>query len=346
MEKEYRIRAARKDEHIKIFMQAAPGSDNGFKDVVLQNNALPEIDFANISTACSFLDKTIDMPIMINAVTGGTDYTGEINEQLARLSKECNIPMAVGSQTIAIHNKSMQDSFKLVRDINPQGLVIANVSANSSLENVKEAIEMISADAVQLHLNTAQEICMVEGDRIFKGILNNIKNIVYEIEIPVIVKEVGFGISYEAARKLYHAGVKYIDTGGKGGTNFVAIEDQRNKEEDYAFLHGWGITTALSLLECKQVNSELKIICSGGISKSEDIVKAMSMGASITGISGLLLRELLNNGYDAARDKIRRLQHEIKVFMLLLGAENMEKLSKTHYLLKGELLQLYKQKFA
>ena len=344
-EKDDKTRATRKDDHIKLFMQSTSAKNNGFKDIVIQNNALPEINFEDISTDQVFLDKVIDMPIMINAVTGGTDYTYDINKQLAELSMTYNIPMAVGSQTIAIHDISKQESFKIVREINKAGIIIANVSANSSYDSVCEAIEMVAADAIQLHLNTAQEICMREGDRDFKGILNNIKNIVHEAKVPVIVKEVGFGISYEAAKKFHHVGVKYVDTGGKGGTNFIAIEDSRNKDIDYSFLKHWGIPTALSLLECRNVSRDLHIICSGGITKGEEIVKAITMGAAITGISGLILRELLDKGYDGAKACIEKLQHEMKVFMLLLGAEDIEKLSKTNYLLKGELQQLYKQKF-
>jgi isopentenyl-diphosphate delta-isomerase len=282
---------------------------------------------------------------MINAMTGGTEYTYKINEQLAKLSMACNIPMAVGSQTIAIHDKNIQESFKIVREINKLGIIIANVSANSSYENVVEAVDMIAANAIQLHLNTAQEICMIEGDRNFKDILNNIRNIVHEVKVPVIVKEVGFGISYESAKKLYNVGVKYIDIGGRGGTNFIDIEDSRNKESDYSFLKHWGIPTALSLLECKHVSRELRVICSGGITNAEEIVKAVTMGAALTGISGVILRELLDNGYDAAKAAIDKLQYQMKVFMLLLGAENIENLSKVNYLLKGELHQQYKQKF-
>jgi isopentenyl-diphosphate Delta-isomerase len=340
-----KIRTIRKDEHIKLFMQSTSAKDNDFRDIVIQNNALPEINFNNISTGHVFLDKMIDMPVMINAVTGGTDYTYDINKQLAQLSLAFNIPMAVGSQTIAIHDITKQESFKIAREINKTGVIIANVSANSSYDNVCKAIEMIAADAIQLHLNTAQEICMREGDRNFKGILNNIKNIVHEVKVPVIVKEVGFGISYETAKKLHNVGVKYIDIGGKGGTNFIAIEDSRNKDVDYSFLKHWGIPTALSLLECKNASRDLYIICSGGITKAEEIIKAITMGAAITGISGLLLRELLDKGYEGAKACIEKLQYELKVFMLLLGAEDIEKLSKVNYLLKGELQQVYKQKF-
>lgn len=340
-----KLRAARKDEHIKLFMKSLSTKDNGFKDIVLQNNALPEIDFDIINTSCVFLGKSSSIPVMINAVTGGTEYTYEINRQLAMLSKEFNIPMAVGSQTIAINNKSTRDSFRIVREVNESGIIIANVSANSNYDNVCEAIEMIGADAVQLHLNAAQEICMPEGERKFQGISSNMKNIVQTVKVPVIIKEVGFGISYETAKKLYNAGVKYIDIGGKGGTNFIDIENSRNEEIDYTFLKHWGISTAQSLLECKNISRDMHVICSGGITKAEEVVKAMVMGAAITGVSGLLLRELLDNGYDAAKSCIERLRHQIKVFMLLLGADNIEKLTKTNYLLKGELYQMYKQKF-
>ncbi len=339
------IRASRKDEHINMFLQHPNENHNLFCDIVLQNNALPEIDFEEISTSHIFLNKSIDLPIMINAVTGGTDYTAEINEKLAILARDFNIPIAVGSQTIAIQNKQAENSFKIVREINKEGIVIANIGANNSYEDACRAIDMIQADALQLHLNTPQEICMQEGERHFKGTLANITQIVKQTKIPVIVKEVGFGISYEVARKLHQVGVEYIDVGGKGGTNFIAIEAGRNKENDYSFLKQWGIPTALSLLECRKSSSNMKIICSGGITKAEEVVKAMCMGAAISGISGLILRELLDNGFEAATATISKIKYEVKVFMLLLGAQNVEKLAKTPYQLKGELYQLYKQKF-
>lgn len=338
-------RAFRKDEHIKMFLQHRNGNHNYFQDVILQNNALPEIDFEDIDTRCKFMGKTIAMPIMINAVTGGTEYTADINEKLATLSRDYNIPMAVGSQTIAIHDKQAEYSFKIVREINKEGIIIANVSANSSPENALRAVDMIQADALQLHLNTVQEICMQEGDRHFKGILSNISTIIHQAKVPVIVKEVGFGISYEVAGKLLQAGVKYIDVGGTGGTNFAAIEAGRNTERDFSFLKHWGIPTALSLLECRSASPELKLICSGGITKAEEVVKAVSMGACITGISGLILRELLENGIKAAGDTIEDLNYQMRVFMLLLGARNIEKLSKVPYYMKGELFELYQQKF-
>jgi isopentenyl-diphosphate delta-isomerase len=345
IEKDFIQRAARKDEHIEMFLKTFRSGNNGFQDVVLQNNALPETNFGDVSTECHFLRKIIGMPMMINAMTGGTDYTYRLNRQLALLAREFCIPIAVGSQAVALQKESSCNSFQIVRRLYPQGIVIANLSAGSSYEDICQAVEMISADAIQLHLNVPHEISMKEGERCFAGILQNIQENICRLKIPVIVKEVGFGISYETARKLYHAGVKYIDIGGRGGTNFIDIEAARNPGMDYSFLRHWGISTAQSLLECRNVSRDLTLICSGGLTKGEEICKALVMGAGLTGISGLVLKALLEEGYDAAKARIAHIQHQLKVIMLLLGAGEIEKLSKTTYLLKGELHQLYKQKF-
>lgn len=345
IEREYVQRAVRKDEHIEMFLKTSEAGCNGLQDVVLQNNALPELDFEDISTETRLFQKNIGIPMMINAITGGTDYTYQLNKQLATLAREFRIPIAVGSQAIALQNREARGSFQVVRELYPEGVVIANLSARSSYQNICEAIAMIEADAIQLHLNTPQEITMKEGERCFAGILHNIEDNVSRLKVPVIIKEVGFGISYEAARKLHHAGVKYIDIGGRGGTNFISIEAARNREMDYSFLEHWGISTAQSLLECRNVSRELTLICSGGITKGEEICKALAMGARLAGVSGYILKALLERGYDAAKAELEKIQYQLKVIMLLLGAGEIEKLSQTTYLLKRELYQLYKQKF-
>ncbi len=335
------IRQTRKDEHIKCFMDANTRSSNGFEDVVLLNNSLPEADFDEISTEYVFLNKYIDSPLMINAMTGGTEHTGEINRKLSRLAVKFNIPIAVGSQTIAFDDPKAADTFKRVREINKDGIVIANLSANMDIDSAYKAIDMIEADALQLHLNVAQELCMAEGDRCFRGALENIKEISALSGVPVIVKETGFGMSYETAVRLYDAGVKYIDISGKGGTNFVCIESLRNTERDCSFMRNWGIPTALSLLECRRANSDLFLICSGGISKSEEIVKALCMDADMVALGGSILRILVESGYDAAEKYLEQMIYEIKVFMLLLGAKDVTELKNVRYLMKGELKELY-----
>lgn len=335
------IRGKRKDEHIKCFMDANTRSSNGFEDVVLLNNSLPEADFDEISTEYVFLNRYIDSPLMINAMTGGTEYTGEINRKLSRLAVKFNIPIAVGSQAIAFEDPKAADTFKRVREINKDGIVIANLSANMDIDSAYKAIDMIEADALQLHLNAAQELCMAEGDRCFRGALENIKEITALSGVPVIVKETGFGMSYETAARLYEAGVRYIDVSGKGGTNFVCIESLRNTERDCSFMQNWGIPTALSLVECRRANSDLFLICSGGITKSEEIVKALCMDADMVALGGSILRLLVESGYEAAEKYLQQMIYEIKVFMLLLGAKDVTELKNVRYLLKGELKEMY-----
>ncbi len=339
-------REKRKDEHIKFFLSANDNSSNGFEDVILQNNSLPEADFEEITTEYVFLNKYIDSPLMINAMTGGTEYTGDISRKLSRLAVKFNIPIAVGSQTIALDNPKAADTFKRVREINRDGIVIANLSANMDIDCAYKSIDMIEADAVQLHLNVAQELCMAEGDRCFRGALDNIKEINALSEVPVIVKETGFGMSFETAGRLYEAGVRYIDISGRGGTNFVSIESLRNIERDCSFMRNWGIPTALSLLECRKANSDLFLICSGGISTSEEIVKALCMDADMVALGGAVLRVLVEEGYDAAEKYLARLIYEVKALMLLLGAKDVTELKSVRYLLKGELRELYSYKFA
>ncbi|KUO70787.1 MAG: hypothetical protein APF77_07585 [Clostridia bacterium BRH_c25] len=339
-------RGKRKDEHLKYFLLNEPSADcNGFEDVVLQNNSLPDVDFGEVSTEYVFLNKYIDSPLMINAMTGGTEYSGEINRKLARLAVKFNIPIAVGSQTIAFDNPEAVDTFKKVREINRDGIVIANLSANLDIDNAYKAIDMIEADAVQLHLNVVQEMCMSEGDRSFKGVLENIKTITALSEVPVIVKETGFGMSFETAGQLYAAGVRYIDISGRGGTNFVSIESSRNIERDCSFMKAWGIPTALSLLECRKANSDLFLICSGGISKPEELIKALCMDADMVALGGAILRILIEKGYEAAERYMEDLIYGAKVLMLLLGAKDVTELKNIPYLLKGELRELYSYKF-
>ncbi len=329
----------RKKQHIENFLKSKSNAINYFDDIILENNSLPELNFSEIDTNCVFLNKKADSPLMINAITGGFDGALEINKNLALLAKKFNIPIAVGSQSLGIKGYG-QETYCIVRDIMGDGTVISNISANTSPEMVNTAIEMIDADAVQLHLNAAQEICMREGDRNFKGILENIENIAMSISVPVIVKEVGFGLSGKAANQLFEIGIKYIDIGGKGGTNFIEIEDMRNEDMDLSDLYDWGLPTPLSLIHCVKASPEMNIIASGGIFKAEDAVKSLCLGSKMTAISGVLLRELLLNGYDASEKFLDAFLHKIRILMLLTGCKTIQELHNVNTFVKGNLRDL------
>ncbi len=335
-----KIRSSRKREHVQHFLDSDFDSNNLFQYIYLEHNSLPEIDFEEIDTSTSFLGKKIGFPVMINAMTGGFDRAVEINRNLAKIAKSLKIPMAVGSQAIAVKDSDYELSFKVVREILKEGIVISNINAFANLEEAQRAVDMIQADALQIHLNPAQEIAMPEGDRNFKGLLKNIEHIVKKLDVPLIIKEIGFGLSKDVVRRLIGVGVKYIDIGGRGGTNFIKIESERNKEFHFDELFDWGIPTALSLLECRSISQDLNIVCSGGMRKADEIVKALCAGADLTGISGPILRELIDGGVEAAESYLQNIIYKSKVIMLLLGKKNIEELRTVPYRIHGQLKDL------
>lgn len=336
------MRKKRKKEHVENYLKTTFKGDTLLDNIFLEHNALPELNLSEIDTKMDFLGKEINHPIMINAMTGGSKFAAEINRELALLAKSFNIPMAVGSETIIVSEDGCKGSFKVVRgNIGSDGVVIANLSGHASVEDVKKALDVVDGDGMQIHLNVSQELAMEEGDREFKGIINNIEKIAKNIDKPIIVKEVGFGISKDVAQRLYDVGVKYIDISGHGGTNFIEIENLRNISMDLTDLYSWGIPTALSLIQCRELNKDdLNIIASGGIKDSMDVVRSLVLGAKITGISGELLSYLIHGGYDNAYDYLLSLTYKIKMIMLMMGKKNLEELRNADYKVTGKLKDL------
>lgn len=335
------MRKYRKTEHIENFLRSTYVGDALFSDIFLYNDSIPEINYDEIDTSVNFLNKKINFPLMINAMTGGSNLSEEINRDLARVAREFNLPMAVGSQTIALEDEDSRKSFEIVREIIDDGIVISNLSGFSSVEDAKKAVDLLSADAIQIHLNPAQELVQVEGERNFSGILKNVEEIVKKSKVPVIVKEVGFGMSPKTVKKLYDIGVRYVDISGYGGSNFLEIENLRDPDSDISDLFSWGIPTAMSLIEAKRLNlKDLNIISAGGIKNSLDIVKSIAAGASMTAISGEILSYIVRGGYEYTLKYVDGLIEKTKMLMILSGAKNIEELQKVDYKVTGKLKEL------
>lgn len=335
------MRQERKREHVESYLKTEYVGDNLFKDIYIENNSLPGINFEEIDTKVSFLGKTVDFPLMINAMTGGADELSSINEDLARIARDFNIPMAVGSQKIGIEYPECKESFKIARDIlGKDGILIGNLSANASLEELKEASSMIEADAMQLHLNVCQEMFMDEGDRNFKDIEKNIEYLSKNYEKPIIIKEVGFGISATVSKKLTKLGINHIDISGTGGTNFIEIEDMRNFNKDYSDMYHWGIPTAKALIDCKRENPDNFYISSGGVNNADSIIKSFILGANFTAISGEVLRYLMHGGFDEAEKYVEDIIEKSKIIMMLLGVKKIKDLKNVNYTLTGRLKEL------
>ncbi|MDY6066037.1 MAG: type 2 isopentenyl-diphosphate Delta-isomerase [Finegoldia sp.] len=332
----------KKQEHIENYLKSEYRGDNLFKCVYLEHSSLPELDIDDIDISKDFFGRKIDLPIMINAMTGGGEISADINEDLSRLCRTFNIPMAVGSEKIALEDEEAVESFRLVRDNLPKGqyTVIGNLSARESLDDVKKAIDILDCDLFQLHLNPIQELIMGEGDRDFKGIYDNIKKIRENIDHPIIVKEVGYGLRKEDAMKLYDIGIRNIDIAGHGGTNFTEIEDMRRFDMDFSEFYYWGIPTAKILLDLKERPDDMYLIASGGIRDAIDIIKAYILGADMVAMSGEILSFLIHGGYEFTKEYMKSLIYKLKMLMLILGCKNIEDLKKVDYKIFGRLKEI------
>ena len=335
------MRKYRKREHIENYLRSSYTGNPLFDDVLLVHNSLPECDFYEVDTSTMFLNKKINFPLMINAMTGGSEFTEDINRDLSLIAKEFNLPMAVGSQTLAMEDKDAIKSYQIVRENMKDGIVLGNLSGRATVDEAKFAVEMIGADGLQIHLNPAQELAMDEGDRTFRGILTNIEKIVASLDVPVIVKEVGFGMSKEVVKRLYDSGVRIVDVSGYGGTNFMEVENLRNPENDLSELYSWGIPTAMSVIGAKSLELDnLQIISSGGVRNSLDIAKSIAIGADMVAISGEILSYLIHGGYEYTMQYLAGLIYKTKIVMTLTGSKNIEELKKTKYFITGRLKDL------
>ena len=335
------MRKYRKREHIENYLRSSYTGNPLFDDVLLVHNSLPECDFYEVDTSIMFLNKKINFPLMINAMTGGSEFTEDINRDLSLIAKEFNLPMAVGSQTLAMEDKDAIKSYQIVRENMEDGIVLGNLSGRATVDEAKFAVEMIGADGLQIHLNPAQELAMDEGDRTFRGILTNIEKIVASLDVPVIVKEVGFGMSKEVVKRLYDSGVRIVDVSGYGGTNFMEVENLRNPENDLSELYSWGIPTAMSVIGAKSLELDnLQIISSGGVRNSLDIAKSIAIGADMVAISGEILSYLIHGGYEYTMQYLAGLIYKTKIVMTLTGSKNIEELKETKYFITGRLKDL------
>jgi len=340
-------REKRKNEHLHYAAHLEGNfSDSGLKEVHLIPDALPELNLEEIDLHTSLGGLELPTPLIINAITGGTPDAKKVNYFLAQAAKICQMPIAVGSQTVALEKAELRETFQIVRKVSPHGLVFANLGADLSVEKALQAVEMLEADALQIHLNVAQELAMPEGDRDFRGYLENIGLIKEAVPVPVIVKEVGFGLSKETVSKLKKAGIKLVDIGGKGGTNFIAIEKARAASllEGETFLN-WGLPTAVSLLEClEEMQGEGEIIASGGLTNGWDLAKVLSLGAKAAGIAGLFLKTLMQAGEKSLIKSIEELKRDLKIAMLMVGAKDIPSLQEKPLVILGETAQWLKQR--
>lgn len=326
----------RKDEHVtlatKQYQQVA-ASD--FDHLTFVHHSLPQINVSDVSLATSFAGFELDVPFYINGMTGGSAWTADINEKLATVAKATGLAMATGSVSSALKHPETIPSYDIVRQVNPDGLIFANLGAEHPVENGKKAVSLLSANAIQIHVNAPQEMIMPEGSRTFIDWQQSIKEMVAHVGVPVIVKEVGFGMSRETLQQLTEIGVTTIDISGHGGTNFATIENARREKSEYHFLADWGQSTVVSLLEAQPFVTSHDILASGGIRTALDITKALALGAKACGISGQLLELVQTYGVTETIATVNLWKEQIRTIMTLLGCRTITELQQTDLILTG-----------
>jgi len=323
MEKVSKI-SKRKNEHLTICLEKKVESriNAGFENISVIHQPLPELDLNQIDTRITFLDKSLNAPLLISSMTGGSLEGARFNTILAEAAEFFQIAMGVGSQRAAIENPDLEDTFK-VRKVAPNILLFANIGAvqlnyGYGVNEVQKAIDMIEADAIFLHLNPLQEVLQPEGNTHFSGLLSKIERICKSIKTPVFVKEVGCGIGAHTARLLFDAGVSGIDCAGLGGTSWALVEAERHLDSQMAALArkfgDWGIPTVSCLLDYRKHDLTKNIIASGGIRSGVDVFKSIALGAQLAGMALPFLRAA-NQGSKSLQVFIESIIQELKVTM-------------------------------
>jgi len=337
----------RKKEHLELCLTddvSFKRKSTGFEKYEFKHLAITEVDITGINFRSKFFGKKINFPFLISCMTGGTSKSEDINAQLAIAAEELKIPIGIGSQRQALEDKDFIDSFKTVRKNAPNVPVLGNIGAAQfvqfkSFDPVKKLVDMIEANALVIHVNPLQELLQKEGETNFKGLLKKISMIIKKLAVPVIIKEVGSGISKEAAVKLLDAGVRGIDVSGAGGTSWAGVEILRNKTSNENDFWDWGLPTSYCIKEVSKLKKNYKftLIGSGGINSGLDAAKAFALGADVVASARLILQTLDKSGVEGTVNYIKEIFNDISKVMYLTGSKNLKEL-RNKKLIKRELL--------
>jgi len=337
----------RKQRHIKVSLEKNVDSEipTGFGDVSLVHKAIPEIDLSDVDVSTKLFGRKLSAPLVISAITGGTREAERINRILATVAQKLKIGIGVGSQRIAIEQPEVERTFRVVREVASDALVIGNIgcpqlSLGWGFNEARKAVEMVDADALAVHMNPLQEAVQVRGDTKYRGIVKKIKDLTGCLGVPVIMKETGAGISYEDASRLEAAGVAGFEISGLGGTSWAAVEHHIAREMgdgrmEYLgkALWSWGIPTACSLVEVRAA-SRGKVIASGGLRSGLDAAKAIALGADAVGIAKPFLQKAVE-GEEALEKHIETIIEETKICMFLVGAQNLAEMGNVPAVVTG-----------
>jgi isopentenyl-diphosphate Delta-isomerase len=326
----------RKADHLKINLEKDVRSalTTGLENYRFTHEALPELDLELVDTSLNLFGKQLAAPILISSMTGGTAQAGALNRRLAEAAQECKVAMGVGSQRAALEHPEQAKTFQ-VRRVAPDILLFANLGAvqlnyGYGIDHCRKAVDMIQADALILHFNPLQEAVQDAGDTNFANLSKKIEELCRSMDVPVIAKEVGWGISERSARLLAECGISAIDVAGAGGTSWSQVEMHRAPDEFTRALAatfvGWGIPTADAILNVRKAAQGMTIFASGGIKDGLDIAKCIALGATLGGMAGQFLKAAAVSAENVI-EMMNLTKRQIEVTMFAAGAGTLESLA-------------------
>ncbi len=327
----------RKEEAIDAFRDD-PGIERGgrhFDRIRLVHRSLPEVDLEEVDTSCEFLGRRLSFPLLISSMTGGSsNRLRRINRNLAEAAQACRVAMGVGSQRVMLEHPEAADSFDL-RPLAPDIPLMGNIGAvqlnlGVGVAECRRLVDHLQADALIVHCNALQEAVQPEGQTRFGGAIQRIGELVRGLPVPVVVKEVGAGMSPADASRLLEAGVRIVDVAGAGGTSWSRVEDHRRRAAGIAdglgrAFEDWGIPTPLALELLRPLRGRLTLIASGGVRSGVDMAKAVVLGASLVGLARPFLEPAMESAGHVI-EVIERLRREFRLAMWLTGARTIAEL--------------------
>ncbi len=334
----------RKKDHVELTVtdQTQYETKTGFDNYYFQHDALPEVNFEDVSTEASLLGRTFSFPLFISSMTGGYSDAGPVNAIIAEFCEAENLPFGVGSQRAMLVDNSQIESFSIARKKAPNAFIAGNIGGVQLIKDwtpdkTKALIDSIKADALIVHLNPLQELMQPEGDRDFKGVLSGIEALVKDADVPIIVKETGAGISAYAAKRLLNAGVQVIDVAGAGGTSWSKVENQRSSNlQPQNEFDEWGLPTieCLNQISSLQWERSFELISSGGIRSAHDIAKSLCLGATFTATAQPIIKAIIQGGYKGLESYVEQLKKDFRTLLLLVGCTTPDQLNRSHLLEK------------
>jgi isopentenyl-diphosphate delta-isomerase len=334
-----RTTTSRKKQHVDIVLSrdvSFKTKTTGLDDLEFVNNALPELKYSEVDTSIQFLGRSLALPFMVSCMTGGYAAALRINRELGEVCEETGIAMGVGSQRQALEDPQYHRTFSVVRNVAPSVPIVGNIGAaevaRMTLDSARRLVDLVKADAFAVHLNPLQEFLQPEGNTDFRGVLDGIARLVQGLPVPVIVKEIGAGISAAVAKRLLEVGVRYIDVAGAGGTSWAGVETLRRRDRNFSRqFWDWGIPTAVALRDVSRLKSQTQpftLIASGGITSGLSAAKCLALGADLAASARPVLEALYRRKKTGVGRLLDTWAQELRGVMFLTGSRTIADLQR------------------